>query len=99
MKKAKFSGEIISGHKGAAVEVPFDPATKWAIEARALWPGRRGHVVQCEINGTKFGSCIVPRLRKFWLLIDDEVQKHIGASIGDTVAVVVEPIDPSSDAK
>ena len=70
-----------------------------AIEAIALWPGRRGHLVQCEINGTRFGSCMVPRLRKFWLLIDDEVQKHIGASIGDTVAVVVEPIDPNSDAK
>ena len=99
MKKARFSGEIVSGHKGAAVEVPFDPATKWAIEPIALWPGRRGHVVQCEINGTRFGSCIVPRLRKFWLLIDDEVQKQIGASTGDTVRVAVEPIDPSPDAK
>lgn len=94
MKRVRFTGEIISGHKGAAIEVPFDPETKWAIEARALWPGRRGYVVQCEINGTKFGSCIVPRSRKFWLLIDDEVQKQIGASIGDTVRTAVEPVDP-----
>jgi len=99
VKRSRFSGKIVSGHKGAAVEVPFDPKAKWAIEPRALWPGRRGHVVQCEINGVKFGSCIVPRLRKFWVLIDGEVQTQIGASVGDTVRVAVEPFDPDLDLK
>jgi hypothetical protein len=37
MKKKKFKGEVLSGHKEDAVEVPFDPAKEWGIPRR---PGR-----------------------------------------------------------
>lgn len=91
MKKAQFTGDLLAGHKGVAIEVPFDPAKKWEIPAQPLWRGRRGHTVSAEINGVKFGSCIVPRSKKFWMLIDEDVQKQAGASVGDSVRVTIEP--------
>lgn len=92
-KKEKFEGELLLGHKGAAVEVPFDPEQKWRISARALWPGRRGHTVRAELNGVSFGSCIVPRSRKFWMLVDNDVQEKAGVAVGDTVRFSVEPFE------
>jgi hypothetical protein len=97
MKIKKFKAELLLGHKGAAVEVPFDPAKLWAISARPLWPGRRGRSVRGEVNGVSFESCIVPRSRKFWMLVDEEVQKKAGVSVGDTVRVSVEPLFDSDD--
>lgn len=92
-KREKFKGELIHGDKGAAVEVPFDPAKKWATEARPLWPGRRGHAVMGKLNGVSFGSCIVARSRKFWMLVDEETQEKAGVSPGDAVSITVEPFD------
>ena len=82
-----FEGELLIGHKGAAVEVPFDPEEKWAISPRALW---RGHAVRAELNGVCFGSCIVPRSRKFWMPIDEDIQSKAGIEIGDRVRITVE---------
>jgi hypothetical protein len=97
MKKVEFKAALLPGHKGAAVEIPFDPAKQWAIATRPLWPGRRGHTVRGELNGVSFGSCIVPRSRKFWMLVDEEVQKKAGVTVGDTVRVTVEPLIDSDD--
>jgi len=89
--KEKFEGQLLLGHNGAAVEVPFDPEEKWTVSARVLWPVRRGHTVRAELNGVPFGSCIVRRSRKFWMLIDEEVQTKAGVAVGDTVRITVEP--------
>jgi Domain of unknown function (DUF1905) len=89
--RKEFKGELLPGHKGGAVEVPFDPAKLWATPARPLRPGRRGHTVRGELNGISFGSCIVARSKKFWMLVDEEVQKKAGVSVGDTLTVSVEP--------
>lgn len=97
IKKKQFKAVLLQGHKGAAVEVPFDPAKLWAIAARPLWPGRRGHTVRGELNGVSFGSCVVPRSRKFWMLVDERVQRKAGVSVGDTVRVTVEPLIDSDD--
>jgi hypothetical protein len=51
--KEKFEGQLLLGHKGAAVEVPFDPEEKWTVSARVLWPVRRGHTVRAELNRTE----------------------------------------------
>jgi len=93
--KRTFKAELLQGHKGAAIEVPFDPAKLWGIAAKPLWPGRRGHTVRAELNGVSFGSCIVPRARSFWMLVDEEVQTKEGLSVGDTVRVTVEPLTDS----
>jgi hypothetical protein len=93
MKKKSFKAEVQSGHKEAAVEVPFDPAQVWGLAPRPLWRGRRGHVVSGSLNGSRFEeSVIVPRSKKFFMLIDKEMEQAAGVSVGDIVSVAVAPI-------
>ena len=89
MKKT-FKGELLSGHKDAAVEVPFDPAQVWNTKAKSLWKGRRGYEVKAIVNGITFESCIVPRQKRFFMLIDRDVMKKTGVVIGETVKVALE---------
>ena len=92
MKKKRFKAELLSGHKEMmAVEVPFDPAVEWQIDPRPLWHGRRGHTVDVVINRVAFESAIVPRQKKFYLLVDRESQSSTGVSDGDLVTVTVMP--------
>ena len=91
MKRNSFKGELLAGHKGSAVEVPFDPAKQWAIASKQLWRGRHGHSVQANLNGARFETFIVPRSKKFFMLVSDELLKAAGVSVGDTVRVTVEP--------
>jgi hypothetical protein len=91
MKKKKFKAEVLSGHKEDAVEVPFDPAKEWGIPPKPLWRGRRGHSVNATVNGFSFESSIVPRQKRFYLLIDAEAEKAAGVSKGVVVQVAVEP--------
>jgi len=91
MKKKRFKAELLAGHKGCAVEVPFDPEQQWAIQPRQLWKGRHGHSVQADLNGARFETFIVPRSKKFFMLVNDELLKAAGLSIGDTVNVTVQP--------
>jgi len=81
----EFLAELLRGHKGAAVEVPFDPAQIWEVAAAPLWPGRRGKSVQGSLNDVKFGSCIVPRSGRFWLLVDEEIHEKAYVSVGEIV--------------
>lgn len=78
----RFKGTVLAGHKGLAVEVPFEPNTP----ARPLWPGRKGHPARGTVNGMKFESAVVPRVRRYWLLLDDE----LGLREGDEVNVSLE---------
>jgi hypothetical protein len=91
MKKKRFKAEVLSGHKQDAVEVPFDPAREWRIPPKPLWRGRRGHLVNATVNDFSFASSIVPRQKKFYLLIDAEAAKAAGVSDGGILEVVVEP--------
>lgn len=91
MKQKKFKAEVLSGHKEDAVEVPFDPAQEWGIPPKPLWRGRRGHFVNASVNGFSFESSIVPRQKKFYLLIDAEAAASAGVSEGGVVQVAVEP--------
>lgn len=90
-KKKKFKAEVLSGHKEDAVEVPFDPAKEWGIPPGPLWRGRRGHFVNATVNGFSFESSIVPRQKKFYMLIDAEAKKAAGVYEGVVVQVEVEP--------
>ena len=91
MKKKSFKAEVLSGHKDNAVEVPFDPAQAWGIPARPLWRGRRGHAVNATINGFSFAGSIVPRQKRFFLLIDAEAKRAAKVSEGSIVRVALEP--------
>lgn len=87
-----FRGVLLEGHKGAAVEVPFDPAEEWGTSATALWKGRRGQRVRGTLNRVAFESAIVARSKRFWLLVDDDVLVRAKTSVGDDVAIVIEPL-------
>jgi hypothetical protein len=91
MTKKKFKAELLSGHKEHAIEVPFDPGKEWGILPKSLWRGRRGHLVNATANGFSFESSIVPRQKKFYLLIDAEAAKAARVSDGVILEVAVEP--------
>jgi len=91
MNKKKFRGELIAGHKENAVEVPFDPARQWGVAPKPLWRGRRGHLVNVTVNGFSFETSIVPRQKKFYLLIDAEAKQAAKLSEGVEVEIAVEP--------
>ena len=42
-------------------------------------------------------SCIVPRMKRFFVLIDEDVQKEAKISVGDTVSVSVGPLASVAD--
>ncbi|HEV7398120.1 MAG TPA: DUF1905 domain-containing protein [Pyrinomonadaceae bacterium] len=90
--KKKFTAEVMSGHKDSAVEVPFNPVEVWGVPARPLWRGRKGHAVKGTLNKTRFDEgFIVPRAKKFYLLIDKDMSREAGLSVGDAVKITVEP--------
>jgi Domain of unknown function (DUF1905) len=90
-KHARFEAELLRGHKGAAVEVPFDPAAQWSLDPVPLWRGRRGFPVEAMLDGVSFASAIVPRMRRHFLLVDDQVRTRAKARIGAIVKVTVRP--------
>jgi len=90
MKPKTFTVEIQSGHKGDGVVVPFDPVAVWGQLPRKLWRGRHGHVVGGKLNNIKFDeSFIVPRARKFFLLLGKDLTQAAGVSAGDLVTVTI----------
>jgi hypothetical protein len=91
MKEKKFKAEVLSGHKEDAVEVPFDPVKEWGIAPKPMWRGRRGHFVNATLNGFSFESSIVPRQKKFYMLIDADAKQAARVSEGAIVQVAVEP--------
>lgn len=92
MKKKRFKAEVQAGHKDDAVEVPFDPTAEWGLPAKPIWRGRRGHVVRGTLNGFAFEeSFIVPRQKKFYMVIDRDLEQAAGVSVGDRVNVAIEP--------
>jgi Domain of unknown function (DUF1905) len=91
VKQRKFKAEVLAGHKEDAVEVPFNPAAAWGVDPQPLWRGRRGHPIKGKLNGRAFESFIVPRQKRFFMLIDDQLGRAMGISEGDIVEVAVEP--------
>jgi hypothetical protein len=89
MKKS-FTSELLSGHKQDAMEVPFDPAEEWNLQPQPLWRGRRGFPVKARLKGVEFDSSIVPRQRRFFLLIDPEVVKSTGLIVGSRIRITIE---------
>ncbi|MGA9343290.1 MAG: DUF1905 domain-containing protein [Rhodanobacteraceae bacterium] len=89
MRTDKFNAVLLSGHKGNAAEVPFDPAVRWSVAAKPLWPGRRGFPVRATLNGKPFESAIVSRSRKFWLLVPTGISEAASVSVGQSGSFTV----------
>ena len=92
LKMERFTTTLLGGHKDAACEVPFHPGTLWGLPTAGLWRGRRGYRVRGRVNGVAFESAVVPRSRRFWLLIGEETRKRARAGIGESVIVDIEPL-------
>lgn len=54
MKKTRFKGTVTGGHKGAAIELPFEPDQAFRV----------------TIDGRTFDGIIARRQKKCWLLVD-----------------------------
>lgn len=91
MGSEAFTSVLLSGHKGNAAQVPFDPKARWSVAAQQLWPGRRGFLVRATLNGVPFESAVVARSRKFWLLVPNEVSEPAKVSVGQSGKFTVAP--------
>mgnify|MGYP001166117007 CR=1 FL=1 len=88
----QFEAVLFAGHKEDAVEVPFDPSRLWNLPKQKHWNGRNGNFVQGTINGIHFESALVPRMKKFFLLIDEDIKAAAKIAVGDIIKVVIEPL-------
>ena len=88
-RKVGVEGVLMAGHKGPAVEVPFDPAVEWGTDEAALGPGRRGYPVEVLLNGVRFRSAIVSRGRRFFILVDESIARRAAARIGQLLRLTV----------
>ena len=91
MKRQSFSDTVLTGHKGKAIEVPFDPGLLWGIKQEQIHPGRRGYRVIGEVKGLNFSSHVVARSKKFWLLLPAAIEAGAKVGVGETVAVKLHP--------
>lgn len=92
--RREFDAELYEGHDGTwAVKVPFDPSSALGtrFEPVSHRHASEGHVVRGTMNGTPFDAFIGKKYGFFFLLVEGELRKHVGAKPGDTVTVVVEP--------
>jgi hypothetical protein len=95
--EARISGLVLEGHKDAAVEAPFDPAERFGIEPTALRRGRRGHRVRASTKSLRFETEIVPRSKRFWLVLPASVLEELRLEPGDTIDLSVGPVDSSEE--
>jgi hypothetical protein len=90
-----FTAELLDGHKGPAVLVPFDPGETWGASPTPTETKAYGkiaaHLVAGTMNRRRFEGCIVKRWGKFFILVDDGLRAAAGVEVGDVVRVTVEP--------
>jgi predicted DNA-binding protein (MmcQ/YjbR family) len=103
LKKRTFRAELLGGHKGEAILVPFDPEEVWGIRPRTVasktYGGRPGHLVRGTLNGHPFDGWIGRRWRKFFLLVDGDLQRKARVREGEVVTVAVAPRPDGSRAR
>jgi hypothetical protein len=89
----RFEAVVLDGHKGLAFELPFSPAARWGVSEVRLWPGRRGYRVKGSVNAARFESVVVPRSKRFFVLVNDAMRKAGRLRAGSSVEVSVAPLD------
>jgi hypothetical protein len=90
MRQEKFATAVEAGHKGLVyIRIPFDPSVTWDVRTR--------HFVRGSLNGCPFEGEIGFRRRKFYMLLDEALQRAAKLSPGDTVQVALEPRDPGAE--
>ena len=93
----RFRAEILDGHKGPAVIVPFDPAKTWNAEpAKVPAPWKSGYLVKGKMNEKAFEGWIGNRWGRSFILVDEGLQGRMRAKVGDVVTVAVVPRNAST---
>jgi len=94
-KRRRFESVLESGHKGAAVVVPFDPGQIWGREpveiATPVYGKALGHPVRGTIAGVAFEGWIGRRWGRFFILVDEDLRRRAGISTGSPVTVSIAP--------
>lgn len=91
MKTEHFRAVLQEGHKGLALEIPFDPTHRWGTPSVRLEPGRHGHPVHGRLQGTPFQSAIVARGGGYVLLVDSKLAAEAGVEPGREIEVILHP--------
>ena len=87
----RFETVVLEGHKGLAFELPFDPARRWGVPEERLWPGRRGWRVKVSMRRSRFENFVVPRSKRFWVLVSEEMRRSARLRAGSRVKASVSP--------
>ena len=88
----RFPAIVRIGHGAqCAVEVPFDPGREWGLGPGPVFPGRNGYLVSASLGGTWFDGFVVPRMKRWWLLVDRAVLDAAGVDVGQDADVRVRP--------
>ncbi len=87
-----FTATLVERRKGISLQIPFDPEQRWGIAIQPLGAGRRGFRVIAKLDIYQFESVIVPRSRRFWMLVAPEVIEKLGLAVGDNVRISVKPL-------
>jgi hypothetical protein len=95
VKRTKFRAELLDGHKGPAILVPFDPRELWGLApvpvASETYGERPGHLVAGTLNGHAFEGWIGCRFGRHFLLVDDALRRAAKIEVGDVFEVALAP--------
>jgi hypothetical protein len=94
-RSRSFEAELLDGHKGPAVLVPFDPARAWAVKPRlipsAAYGLRPGFPVRGTFQGIAFTGWIGQRWGRRFLLVEPALQRQARVEVGERCAVRLSP--------
>jgi uncharacterized protein DUF1905 len=90
MRQEKFATPVEAGHKGLFyIRIPFDPSVTWDVRTR--------HFVRGSLNGCAFEGEVGFRRSKFYMLLDEGLQRVAKLAPGDNVEVAMEPREPGEE--
>ena len=94
-RSRSFEAELLDGHKGPAVLVPFDPARIWGVKPRlvpsAAYGLRPGYPVRGRFQGVAFTGWIGERWGRRFLLVEPALQRRARVEVGERCTVRVSP--------
>ncbi|MCE9595139.1 MAG: DUF1905 domain-containing protein [Planctomycetes bacterium] len=92
LRPRRFSAVVLDGHKGCAVQVPFDPAEAWGeLPTEVVYQRVRGVPVRGKLEGEAFDSWIILRWKKHFLLLDNTMLRSSTLAPGELASIEVAP--------
>jgi hypothetical protein len=94
VKRMSFQAELLTGHKGDAVILPFDPTRVWGVRLTRMQTThgeRLGHLVKGSLNGHRFEGWLGYRWGRYFIPVDEALAAAANVFAGEIVDVTVEP--------